>query len=218
MAMRGLYGIVDPEQCTGRVGDPLALGEQLLSGGCAALQLRAKQLSDHEYIDLALRLLNLCRAFDVPFFVNDRVHLVLPIGADGVHLGQTDMDVRTARHTIGNRLVGLSTHSLEQTRAAAAMGADLIGFGPIFETTTKQDADPVVGLTTLQQVCLRSPVPVVAIGGITPDNVSSVAMTGTAMVAMISSLARSEDPRRDASYVHALCGGATPSAMSMHIH
>lgn len=218
MAMRGLYGIVDPEQCTGPVSDPLAFGEQLLRGGCAALQLRAKQLSDTEFADLARGLNRLCQLHNVPFFVNDRVHLVIPTGAAGVHLGQEDMDVRKARAQLGNRLIGLSTHNLNQIRVAAATGVDLIGFGPVFSTSTKQNADPVVGLSQLQQACLRSPVPVVAIGGINLANAAEVATTGTAMVAMISSLARSADPRRDASYVHRLCGGAAPSNEAMHIH
>ena len=216
--MRGLYAIVDPEQCTGLISEPLELADAILRGGCGSLQLRAKSLSDEEFLALARPLAQLCRQHCVPFFVNDRVHLVEPAGAVGVHLGQDDMDVRTARALLGNRLIGVSTHNLDQVRRAAAMGVDLIGFGPVYHTVTKREPDPVVGLRLLHQTCQRSPVPVVAIGGINQDNAAYVVATGTSMVAMISALAQSEHPEWDARRMHELCGGEVPATQALSIH
>lgn len=216
--MRGLYAIVDPDQCTGPTIEPLELAAAILRGGCAALQLRAKSLNDDEFLDLARPMAKLCEQYFVPFFVNDRVHLVAPAGALGVHLGQHDMDVRKARALLGNRLIGLSTHNLNQVRKAAAMGVDLIGFGPVYPTSTKQDPDAVVGLAKLRQTCQRSPVPVAAIGGITQENAAYVAATGAAMIAMVSALAHSEHPEGTARCVHELCGGEAGVAPSASIH
>lgn len=208
MGLTGLYAIIDPEHCG--IWQPRELAQQLLEGGCGALQLRAKKLSDAAYADLAQHLAYACRARGVPFFVNDRVHLVKSIGADGVHLGQNDMPIAEARELLPDHVIGLSTHSPDQATTAFMDGlADLIGFGPMFDTRTKEDADPVVGLDALRQVCQQATLPVVAIGGIELDRAAKVFGAGAHMVAMISALSQSAQPQRAAARVHGLYGTST---------
>jgi len=199
---RGLYAIVDPELCLGR--DPVAVAAAILSGGCAVLQLRAKHLPDPDLELLARSVLSACRAHGVPFVVNDRPELALRVGAAGVHLGQGDMPIAQARALLGSELaIGLSTHDLAQARSAQAAGADLIGFGPIFATTSKRDPDPVVGVHGLREVCRALSIPVVAIGGITPHNAAEVTAAGPALAAAISALCGAESPRAAAAALHA---------------
>jgi thiamine-phosphate pyrophosphorylase len=203
---RGLYAIVDPELCRGR--DPLAVAAQILSGGCAVLQLRSKLVSEAEPEPLARRMLALCRARGVPFVINDHPALALAVSADGVHLGQTDMAIERARALCGDRLaVGLSTHNLEQARDAQARGADLIGFGPVFATSSKRDHDPVVGLDGLQAVCSAVRIPVVAIGGVALANAAELARTGAALAAAISAVCGAESPEEAARALHAVLAG-----------
>jgi thiamine-phosphate pyrophosphorylase len=194
--MRGLYVIIDPEHC---VLAPLAVAEAALRGGAAALQLRAKRLSDAEVLVLAEPLLRLCRASRVPFFVNDRVALAVQLGADGVHVGQDDQPIEAVRALAGARLrVGVSTHSLVQALDAELRGADLIGFGPVFTTASKANPDPVVGLAGLAEACARVAIPVVAIGGVSEANAAEVASAGAAFAAVISAVCRAGDPERAA--------------------
>lgn len=197
---RGYYAIVDPEACGGRA--PETFARAILEGGCAVLQLRAKRLDDASFVKLASALGRLCRDHDVPFVVNDRADIAALVEADGLHLGQDDLRLEDARETFRQGCLGLSTHDAEQAREAAEAGADLIGFGPIFATSTKENADPVVGLEALQQVCLASPVPVVAIGGITIDNIERVAQAGPALAAAIGAVGNADDPSRVARALH----------------
>src|SRR5262249_42924870 len=126
----------------------------------------------------------------------DWPELALELGADGVHLGQNDLPLARARAIVGPKLaIGVSTHNLAQARAAAAGGADLIGFGPVFATTSKPDADAVVGTAALREVCVALNLPVVAIGGIDADNVASVVASGARMAASISAICAAADPR-----------------------
>jgi thiamine-phosphate pyrophosphorylase len=199
---RGLYAIVDPELCLGR--DPLAIAERILRGGCAVLQLRSKRIGADALEPLATQLRALCRAREVAFVVNDHPELALRVGADGVHLGQTDMPVEQARALCGARLaIGISTHDLGQAREAQARGADLIGFGPVFATASKRDPDPVVGLHGLRAACAEVSIPVVAIGGITTVNAGEVARAGAAMAAAIGALCAAADPETAAAQLHA---------------
>jgi thiamine-phosphate pyrophosphorylase len=201
LTRRGLYAIVDPELCRGR--DPLAIAEQILRGGCAVLQLRSKSMDEEALEALARAMRGLCRGRGVPFVVNDHLALALRVGADGVHLGQGDMPIEQARALGGAALgIGLSTHDLAQVQGAQRRGADLIGFGPVFATTSKRDPDPTVGLAGLRAACAAAQVPVVAIGGITPANAAAVARAGAAMGAAIS----------------ALCGAAAPADAAARMH
>lgn len=205
--IRGLYAIVDPEACRAAYADPAELADEILQGGCAVLQLRAKRISDGDYLTLARRLIPLCHARNVPFIVNDRVHLVSELGADGVHLGQDDMTIAEARRRVGARIVGRSTHDLEQAQLAEAQGADWVAFGPVFATATKRDAAPVVGLAKLAAICAAVSVPVIAIGGIDQQNIHQVAAAGASLVAVISALATAAHPEAYVSKLQGVMGG-----------
>jgi thiamine-phosphate pyrophosphorylase len=208
-AWRGLYAIVDPSACLGR--PPLAVAEAILAGGCGVLQLRDKQRAPAELEPLARALHARCRDAGVPFVINDHVELAARIHADGLHLGQSDEPIAQARAAVApGTAIGLSTHTLAQALAAEAAGADLIGFGPLFATRSKRDPDPTTGIEGLRAVLSVVRVPVVAIGGITRENIAAVADTGVAMAAAIAALCCAEDPEAAARAMHArLLGGLT---------
>lgn len=168
--------------------DPLAMVEAQIRGGADVIQLREKQLSKRERLELGLKVRRLTRTHDVLFIVNDDVDLALILDADGVHLGQNDIPIQFARPLMRDKIIGVSTHSLDQVREAVQGGADYIGFGPIFDTKTKEDTEPIVGLNLLSEVRHICPIPYVAIGGITRDNVSSVIDAGCNRVAIISDI------------------------------
>jgi len=198
--MKGLYAIVDPEHCLGR--DPLWVASEILHGGCAALQLRAKTLPDRVGLSLARALSARCQDHGVPFWMNDRVDLGLLSDAQGVHLGQGDLALPDARRLFPRALLGLSTHDVAQARLAAAQGADVIGFGPIFTTTSKLRPDPCVGLDGLRAVCDAVDIPVIAIGGIELTHAAQIAATGASYAAVISAVCRASDPREAARALH----------------
>jgi len=159
------------------------------------LQLRAKGWPAAALRDTALAIAPLCRAAGVPFCVNDRLDVALAVRADAVHLGQDDLPLADARRVAeGRLLIGFSTHNRAQALAAAAGGADYIGFGPVFGTRSKRNPDPTVGLEALRVVAAEVGIPVVAIGGITLDRVAAVAATGAAAAAVISAVAAAPDP------------------------
>ncbi|MGD8862886.1 MAG: thiamine phosphate synthase [Myxococcales bacterium] len=204
---RGLYAIIDPEHCVGPAGprEPIEVAEAVLAGGCAVLQLRAKRLDAAAISRLGAELRDRCRRAGVPFVLNDHVELALALDADGLHLGQDDMSTAEARQAVGAMPIGLSTHDLPQARAAAEAGADLIGFGPVFDTGSKERPDPTVGPEGLSQVLWEREegLPVVAIGGITVDNVERVAAMGVPLVAVIGAICRANDPQRASQLLHA---------------
>ncbi|MCZ6807892.1 MAG: thiamine phosphate synthase [Deltaproteobacteria bacterium] len=181
-----LYAIVDAEASS----DPVELAERALRFGCAALQLRAKRLDDRALLAMAEQLNAACKRANVAFVVNDRPDIAALVGADGLHLGQDDMQIAEAREVVGAIDIGVSTHNLEQALEAERSGADRIAFGPVFATATKENPDPVVGLEKLGQVCRAVSRPVVAIGGITPENGTRALDHGAAQLAVISALPR----------------------------
>jgi thiamine-phosphate pyrophosphorylase len=202
----GLYAIVDPEHCAGR--DPLWVASEILHGGCAALQLRAKQLTDRALLALARALAERCAEHGVPFWLNDRLDLGVLCGASGVHLGQDDVPLEDARRVLTRGALGLSTHDLAQAVDAASRGADVIGFGPIFPTRSKLRPDPCVGLDGLREVCAAVSVPVIAIGGIELAHAGELARAGASYAAAIGAVCRATDPRVAARALHeALCAG-----------
>jgi thiamine-phosphate pyrophosphorylase len=208
LSMRGYYAIVDVIPAA--LGDTAALARQtraLLAAGPCCLQLRAKGADAAALRDAARAIGPVCKAAGVPFCVNDRLDVALAVDADVIHLGQDDLPLAEARAMLaaaGRRLiVGISTHNLAQARAAAAAGADYIGFGPVFGTASKLNPDPVVGLATLAAVCSEVRIPVVAIGGITLDQVPAVAATGAAAAAVISAVNAAPDPTAAARQVAA---------------
>ena len=189
-----VYPIVDVAACSSRT--PLDLAEAVLAGGAKLVQLRAKQISTRDFCDLARALLVLCGSHGARLIVNDRTDIARLTDAAGVHLGQTDLPPREARRLLGaDAVVGFSTHNLQQVKDAEALGCvDYLGFGPIFPTTTKRNADPTQGLAGLRQARAATRMQLVAIGGITPENAPEVLTAGADAVAMIGALAAAGDP------------------------
>lgn len=194
---RGLYAIVDLDALG--IRDPAELGAAVLAGGAVALQLRAKTAPAADALAAARRLLAPCAAAGVPLIVNDRVDVALAAGAAGVHVGQGDLDAaEVRRQTAGSavRIVGVSTHDLDQLRAADAAGdCDYVGFGPVFATRSKASENPTVGLAGVEAAVRATRLPVVAIGGIAAGAAREIAALGAHAVAVIDALARAEDPR-----------------------
>ena len=214
---RGLYGMLDLVTASGQ-GSPGApallprhLYAPLFAAGVGVLQLRLKEAS----AALLLAVLDEVRLHRPPgtlLIVNDRLDVALAGGADGVHLGQDDLPLAAARRFCPpGFLIGVSTHSEAQAAAAIAGGADYIGFGPIFATTTKHNPDPVVGVERLRAVCQRSTIPVTAIGGVTPQPVPALIAAGAHAVAIISAINRAPDVRRAALAVQAQFGIPAPT-------
>lgn len=164
--------------------------KRLLDGGATLIQLREKQASAHAFFSDAIEALRLARAADAKLIINDRVDIALALGADGVHLGQTDMPVDAARRLLGaNSIIGFSTHTFDQARAALSQPIDYLAFGPVYATATKQKPDPVAGLASLGQVkAMAGSLPVVAIGGINLSNAREVLAAGADAVAVISAV------------------------------
>lgn len=187
-----LYAIVDPLN-TGR--DPVALATAFLAGGARLLQLRAKAISPRELLAAAERIAPAARAAGALFLVNDRPDIARAVEADGVHLGQDDLPVAAARRVLGpGRIVGVSTHDLDEARSAEAAGAAYIGVGPVYATTSKGAPLPARGLALVRAVRALVRCPIVAIGGITPATASAVLDAGADAVAMIAALVRADDP------------------------
>jgi thiamine-phosphate pyrophosphorylase len=186
-----LYAILDPEQTQGR--SPGLVLHRLLHGGVKILQLRAKNVSPREFLQLAEEAREITRAFACGLIINDRLDIALACRADGVHLGQEDLPLAPVRKLMGDRIIGISTHDLEQARAAARGGADYIGFGPMFGTNTKETGYSARGIDMLRQIREAIALPIVAIGGITEANVTEVWNGGATSAAIISDILRADD-------------------------
>jgi thiamine-phosphate pyrophosphorylase len=164
--------------------------KRLIAGGAALIQLRDKRAPSRVFYSDAQAALQIARSAGVKLIINDRVDIALALRADGVHLGQDDMPVEAARRLIGDQaVIGFSTHNLEQIREALSFPIDYLAFGPVFPTTSKRNPDPVAGLKELKLACeMVLPMPVVAIGGISPSNASDVLNAGASSVAVISTV------------------------------
>ena len=163
--------------------------ERFARGGARLIQIRDKRASGRELYAIARAALRITRSYGARLVVNDRVDVALAAGADGVHVGQEDLPAEAAREILGpDRIVGVSTHTLEQARAAARLPVDYIAFGPIFATATKENADPVVGLDGVARVRAEVAKPLVAIGGITLERARDVIAAGADSVAVIGDL------------------------------
>ncbi len=189
-----LYPIIDT------LGDPrrshLELAEAALRAGARFLQLRVKGRATRDFAELARAVQQRASARGALLIVNDRTDIALLVGAAGVHLGQDDLPLEDARRLLGpEKILGWSTHNLEQVRAAERSGlADYIGFGPIFETPSKENPDPPQGLPGLMQARAASRLPIAAIGGITAETAPAVLRAGADAVAVIGAICRAPDP------------------------
>lgn len=191
--IRGLYVIIDPAACAGR--DPIATARQAIDGGASAVQWRDKHRPPSDQMADAHAVRELCRERGVIFIINDYPDLARDVDADGLHLGQTDMPVEQARPIVGcQKLIGVSTNSVEEAIRAQAAGADYIAVGSIFKTSSKSRTRPA-NLDRLHQVDMAVHVPVVAIGGINASNIRGVIDAGASAVAVISAVCAAPDPR-----------------------
>jgi thiamine-phosphate pyrophosphorylase len=163
---------------------------RLSAGGATFVQLREKHLAPREFYREAEEALRVARSLGVRLIINDRVDIALALKADGVHLGQDDLPPDAARKLLGeDAIIGFSTHSIEQASVAARLPLDYLAIGPIFETSSKENPDPVVGLDGLRRVReITGEIPLVAIGGIRPENIREVLKAGADAVAVISLL------------------------------
>jgi thiamine-phosphate pyrophosphorylase len=184
-----LYGFVDTAYIEGL--DPGEIARELIAGGVDIIQVRAKEKSHVELVDLGLKVVSAAFQYKVPVIINDDIEAAFEVGADGVHLGQEDWAAippgKRAERLANMRIVGLSTHSIEQALAAEQEGADYIGVGPVFPTATKPGVKPV-GVELVREVATRVKTPFFAIGGITLDNIGEVLKAGATRVAVVSAI------------------------------
>lgn len=167
--------------------------EEALEAGATMIQLREKHLSDEEFLEEAKKVKAITERFGVPLIINDNVEVAIRSGADGVHVGQSDMEAGNVRELIGeDKILGVTAKTVEQAKLAESRGADYLGVGTVFPTSTKPDA---LGITmdTLKEICHAVSIPAVAIGGITKDNIWMFEGTGAAGVALVSAIFGQKD-------------------------
>lgn len=193
--MLRLYAVTD-RAWVGKLTLPQQV-EAALKGGATCVQLREKNLADSSILEEAREISALCKQYRVPFILNDNVALAAQCGADGVHLGQEDMDPAQARRILGpDAIIGVSAHNVAEAKAAVAAGADYLGCGAMFATTTKTNVT-ALPKETLRAICAAVGVPVVAIGGISKQNLLSLAHCGEAGVALVSAIFAAEDIEKE---------------------
>lgn len=197
-----LYGITDRTWLNGeRLYNRV---EEALKGGVSFLQLREKGISKEEILSEAVELKGLCRKYHVPLIINDDVELAVKSDADGVHVGQKDMDVREARKLLGpDKILGVSARTVEQAVSAEKFGADYLGCGDVFGTATKKDAGRLE-LNVLKDICNAVSIPVVAIGGIKSDNIIKLKGSGISGIAVISAVFGKNDAQSAAAELRKL--------------
>lgn len=167
--------------------------EKALQGGATFLQLREKSLDDDIFLAEAKEIQKLCKKYQVPFVINDNVDIALAIDADGVHVGQSDMEALDVRKRLGpDKIIGVSAQNVQQALLAQKHGADYLGVGAVFPTGSKDDAEDV-SFETLKAICQAVDIPVIAIGGITKENVSKLKGSGICGIAVISAIFAQKD-------------------------
>ena len=186
-----LYAVTDRRWLNGkRLVDQV---EKAIQGGVTFVQIREKDLDPEKFLEEAEELKALCAKYKVPFVINDNVEIAAKIGADGVHVGQSDMEAGDVRAKLGpDKIIGVSAQTVEQALLAEKHGADYLGVGAVFATGSKDDAKEVEH-ETLKAICEAVKIPVIAIGGITKENVSELAGTGICGIAVISAIFAQED-------------------------
>jgi thiamine-phosphate pyrophosphorylase len=189
-----LYLVTDRNQTQGR--DLLWVLEQALDGGVRAIQLREKGLEGKKLFQLAEKARELCARYYATLFINDRIDIACAVGADGVQMGKTSLPIDAARDLLGHtRMIGVSTHSMEEAQNAERLGADFVLFGPVYFTPSKAAFGPPQGLAALKKIVENITLPVYAIGGIKPENVREVMSVGTRGIALISAVMAAVDPK-----------------------
>ena len=197
-----LYAVTDRYWLNGRTLTDVV--RESLEGGVTMLQLREKTLEEPAFLQEARELQALCRAYHVPFIVNDNVDIALAMDADGVHVGQSDMEAGDVREKLGpDKIIGVSAQTVEQAKLAEAHGADYLGVGAVFATGSKDDAVEV-GPQTLRDICRAVSIPVIAIGGISKENVSQLTGSGICGIAVISAIFAQKDVRAASKELHDL--------------
>ncbi|MDD6490408.1 MAG: thiamine phosphate synthase [Clostridia bacterium] len=178
--------------------------EDALKGGITCLQLREKNLDDEKFLEEALKIKSLCNSYNVPLIINDNVDIALKSGADGVHVGQHDMQAENVRKLVGeNMIIGVSARTVEQAVLAEKNGADYLGVGAVFNTSTKIDASSV-SFRTVSEICKAVSIPVVAIGGISSENILQLSGLGVDGVALVSSIFSAENIEQECKKLRSL--------------
>ena len=192
-----LYLVTDRNQTGGR--DLLWVLEQALDGGVKAIQLREKDLSGRDLFSLAERSRKLCQAYHAALFINDRVDVAMAVDAAGVQLSKASLPIVTARALLGpQKIIGVSTHSLQEAKEAEQDGADFVLFGPVYFTASKAAYGAPQGLPALKTIVDNISLPVYAIGGIKLENIESTKKLGVRGVALISAIVSAESPKEAA--------------------
>ncbi len=187
---------------TDDIHNPVELAQMALAGGARMLQLRRKSASGRELFEWAVRIQELCRAHEALFIVNDRVDIAIAMKADGVHLGQEDLPAAAARAMLGpDAILGVSASNVDEAVKAREDGADYIGLGHIFPTRSKDKPVPPLGTAAIGEVRKAVGLPVVAIGGIDPENVTEVMKAGASGIAVISAVAGAQNPSAAARHL-----------------
>ncbi|MCR5482442.1 MAG: thiamine phosphate synthase [Clostridia bacterium] len=180
--------------------------EKALKGGTTFVQLREKELCRSDFLAEAFEIKELCVKYNVPFVINDDVSIALECDADGVHVGQSDMEAGNVREMLGpDKIIGVSAQTVEQALLAEKRGADYLGVGAVFPTGSKADAS-VLDFGTLEAICKAVSIPVIAIGGITAENVSQLSGSGICGIAVISAIFAQKDIYKAAENLRKLCG------------
>ena len=191
-----VYAVTDRHWLNGRTLYEVV--KESLDGGVTFLQLREKDLDDENFLKEAVELKELCKEYKVPFVINDNVDIAIEMDADGVHVGQSDMEAGDVRAKLGpDKIIGVSAGTVEEAILAEKRGADYLGVGAVFPTGSKDDAIDVP-LATLKAICEAVSIPVIAIGGITQQNVSGLAGSGICGIAVISAIYAQKDIRKAA--------------------
>ncbi len=178
--------------------------EAALKGGATCIQLREKELSQEAFLKEAMEIAALCRKYGVPLFINDNVEVAIACHADGIHVGQEDMNAAQVRQLVGeDMMIGVSAHSVEEALAAEKNGADCLGVGAMFSTSTKTDTS-VLPKEVLRDICTAVSIPVVAIGGIGRSNISQLAHTGVDGVALVSAIFSADDIEKECRILRSL--------------
>ncbi|MEE9503118.1 MAG: thiamine phosphate synthase [Candidatus Aminicenantaceae bacterium] len=175
----------------------LELARMAIAGGADTIQFRQKEGSTRKLIEIAQQLKQICTGMGVTFIVNDRLDVAIASDSDGVHLGQDDFPIPLARELLGeSRIIGGSAVTLNEARKCLDEGADYVGFGPVYPTTSKADAGPVAGINLMKEVIDKVPLPLIAIGGVNKDNTPEVIRAGAHGIAVISAVCCQQDPEQ----------------------